>query len=108
MTPVEQAAAVYDREPCAGTFREDLEEYLLHGMVHSAATAFVMARYTTREDSLTCPLETCIHVHLAAGDVSEMFNFPHMPCKWISFERKNVMRFHPYDQLKRRCTYQKE
>lgn len=102
MTPVEQAAAVYDREPCVNTFREDLEAHLLNGLVFSTPTAFVMARYTSRE-SLTCALETCIHVHLAAGDVMEIFNFPHIPCEWVSFERDNVLRFHRYEHLKKRC-----
>lgn len=105
MTPVEQAAAVYQQEPCAGTFREDLEAYLLAGLVFSTPTAFVMARYTNRDDDLTCAGKSCMHVHLAAGDVMEIFRFPHTPCDWISFERKNVLRFYSYSQLKRRCTY---
>lgn len=49
MTPVEQAAAVYLSEPCARTFREDLELHLLNGVVYSTPTAFIMARYVARD-----------------------------------------------------------
>lgn len=130
LTPVERAAAVYGREACARSFREDLEAHLLHGLVFSTPTAFCMARYVSREwpggmivdphvndsgvagggvenfgeSDLTCALKNCIHLYLAAGDMGEFFEFPHEPCEWISYERNNVLRFHSYEALKKRCT----
>lgn len=103
MTAAEQAAAVYRSEPCAGTFKDDLNHHLLHGMVFSTPTAFVMASYT-HKDGLTCAHESCIHVHLAAGDIAEILSFPHAACDWISFERRNVLRYHRYEHLKKRCS----
>jgi len=115
MTPVEQAASVYGRELCARTFREDLEAHLLHGIVINTPKAFIMARYVCRDwpasaivdpwqNDLTCAPRDCLHVYLAAGDLLEFFTFPHVETKWISFERKNILRFHPYETTKRRCT----
>lgn len=117
MTPVEQAADVYRREPCARTFREDLEAHLLHGLVMSTPTAFIMARYVGRdwpheaivdpwENDLTCAPKNCLHVYVAAGDIGELFQFPHKAAEWISFERRNILRFHPYQRLRKRCTLQ--
>lgn len=116
VSPVEIAAAVYDQEPCARTFREDLEAHLLHGIVISTQTAFVMARYVCRDwpasaivdpwnNDLAC-VPDCLHIYLAAGRTSEFWTFPHKKVKWISFERGNSLRFHPYDQLQRLCSRQ--
>jgi hypothetical protein len=113
MSPVEQAAAIYEREPCAGTFTDDLEAYLLHGLVHSSPTCFVMARYVCREwgyEAITDPwfsdstcAPDCVHIHLAAGDIREMWSFPHCPMRWVSFERGNKLRFHDYHHILKRC-----
>lgn len=114
MSPAETAAAVYSREPCARSFREDLEAHLKNGIVISTPTAFIMARYVCRgwpasmivnpwENDLTC-VHDCLHIYLAAGAISEFFTFPHERTIWLSFERENVLRFHPYDTIKRLCT----
>lgn len=110
MTPVEQAAAVYLSEPCARTFREDLELHLLNGVVYSTPTAFIMARYVARDwpalsvvdpdqTDATCTPKDCLHVYLAAGDLTEFFTFPHKPCKWVSFERENALKFYSYERI---------
>lgn len=110
MTPVEQAAAVYLSEPCARTFREDLESHLLHGVVFSTPTAFIMARYVARDwpphrivdpsqNNTTDDHLDCLHVYLASGDLTEFFTFPHKPCKWVSFERENVLKFYSYERI---------
>lgn len=117
MSPAETAAAVYALEPCARTFREDLEAHLLHGIVISTPTAFIMARYVCRdwpssvivnpwlnpETDLTCASRDCLHIYLAAGNLGEFFTFPHQYATWVSFERRNILRFHSYDTIKRRC-----
>lgn len=116
MTPAEQAAAVYQREPCARTFREDMDAHLLNpaAVIVSCSSAFLMARPVCRAwdqhaitdpwfNSLTCAPD-CWHIYLAAGDLSAFFTFPHQPLAWVSFERGNRLRFHSYDTLRRRCT----
>jgi len=91
-----------------------MEAHLLHGIVISTPTAFIMARYVCRdwpassivdpwENDLTCAPRDCLHIYLAAGDLLEFFTFPHQPVMWISFERRNILRFHSYQALKRRC-----
>lgn len=114
MTTFEKACAIYQSEPCARTLREDLEAHLLHGMVYSTPKAFIMARYVSRRMSdadivnpwISEPtgLADCIHIYLAAGDLTQFFTFPHDPVKWISFERENQLRFYPYATLLQRCT----
>ena len=110
MKPVRQAAAVYQREPCARDFKEDLSAHLLHGIVFSTPTAFIMARYVSRSwpdssiinpwlNDATCDQLDTIHVYLAAGDITEFFTFPHKPAMWISFERKNILKFYPYARI---------
>ena len=116
MTPIEQAHALHTSEHGPRSFRCDLEAHLLHGIVFSTPTAFIMARYVSRSwpdssiinpwlNDATCSQLDTLHVYLAAGDITEFFTFPHNSCKWISFERKNVLKFYRYDTLKRRCTH---
>lgn len=111
----ERAKALHYNENGPRSFKEDLEAHLLHGSVFSTPTAFIMARYVSRswpEESIinpwvndaTCPQIDCLHVYLAAGDLTEFFTFPHRSVKWISFERKNTLKFYCYTDLKRRCT----
>ena len=112
MKPVRQAAAVYQSEPCARDFKEDLSAHLLHGSVFSTPTAFIMARYVSRSwpaesiinpwlNDATCAQLDTLHVYLAAGDLTEFFTFPHKPVTWCSFERKNTLKFYDYARLRR-------
>lgn len=115
MTPVERAAAVYAREPCARTFREDLEAHLLHGYVWSSPTAFVMARPVNRlapRELIVNPWHVfaeeevdCWLVYLAAGCRTEIWG----ACpKWLPFvmwERNNVLRTYYAQRVKRLCTH---
>lgn len=115
MTPAEAAAAVYEREPGPRTFTQDLEAHLIHGIVFSDATRFVMARYVSKswpDEVIIDPWNNdqpgerdCIHIYLASGDFTEFFTILHKPATWISFERRGKpVRFHPYLTLLKRCT----
>lgn len=106
MTPVEQAAEVYQREPCARPFHVDLELHLLHGWVISTPDFFLMARPVS---ALAHPALivnpafnsfvgiNCWHVYLCAGDWRQALRvgieaagaFP-----YVSFERRNRLRVH--------------
>lgn len=112
MTPIEQAHALHTSEHGPRSFRSDLEAHLLHGIVFSTPTAFIMARYVSRSwpDALivnpwvndaTCARLDTLHVYLAAGDLTEFFTFPHKSAMWISFERKNTLKSYPYARLRR-------
>lgn len=102
MTPIEQAAAVYEREHCPRTLREDLELHLLNGYVFSTPTCFLMGRPVVREadpDDIVDPAITfegrfhdCWHVYLAAGDMREAVRFMPYPLEYVSYERRNVLR----------------
>lgn len=104
MTPYQQARAVYDREPCARSFEEDLVAHLLNGYVISTPEVFLMFRDVLRDadpEVITDPFMTfpvsdfsdCWHVYLAAGDMTQFHRFFPYPLEWVSFERKNRLRF---------------
>ena len=112
MLPVEQAAAVYEQEPCARSFREDLEAHFLNGYVISTPEYFVMGRAVRRdwprEDILnpfhisTDPrLPDCWMVWLAAGSILGAFHQMPYNLPWIAFERDNVLRFWPTEKFRR-------
>ena len=114
MTPVELAASVYAHEPCARTFREDLEAHLLNGWVFSTPEFFVMGRLVHKDAHPLeivnpwhmFPADQCNAwlVYLAAGDLSKMW--PVMPAvkKWVGWERGNVLRWWRFESLEKRFT----
>lgn len=114
MTPAQRAYQVYQSEPCARDFIDDLELHLICpvGYVYSAPEAFIMGRYVMRDwsyEDITNPAKfaltgdaDCLHIFLAAGDISLFFTFEHVAVPWVSFERKNQLRFYPYEPLRNR------
>lgn len=106
MTPVEMAAAVYEREWCAATFREDLEAHLIGGYVHSTPEAFVMARpvCSTAEEAVVLdpwhvfPREECDAwlIWLAAGKVSTLMGLFPYPLPLLGWQKRNRLRFYPF------------
>ena len=109
LSPYLTAAAVYDREPCARTFEEDLFLHLTLGHVVSTPTLFAMFRPVHRDWPLhrlrnpmdSDPAGDCWWIWLAAGDLAQLFAFPASPKKWVAFERANSPRFWSYDRLRR-------
>jgi hypothetical protein len=108
MSAVEQAAAVYQREWCANTFKDDLEAHLLNGYVHSTPEAFVMTRpvlSTAPEAEVldpwhTFPREQCDAwlIWLAAGRVSTLLHLFPYDLPLIGWQKRNRLRFHPFAQ----------
>ena len=115
MTPVEQAASVYQSEPCVRSFKEDLEAHLIHGYVFSTPAAFVMGRPVQHDAPVELiinpwhvfPTEQCDCwlVYLAAGDISEIRKFQPYPQKYIAWERKNSLKVHLSDHVHRLCNF---
>jgi len=111
MTPVEQAKAVYDREECARSFREDFEAHLLGGYVTSTPEYFAMARPVIRAADaadivnpwVTFDREDCDAwlIYLAAGDLAQLIAAPPFHLPWIGWERDNVLRWRDLTRLQR-------
>lgn len=108
--PFADAAAVYDREPCARPFVEDFEAHLRYGWVISTPSLFLMARPVRSdwpEDVVLNPFALpdspdMWHVWLAAGDWREAFDCAPYPLPWVSFERNNRLRRYAWSAIFRR------
>ena len=106
MTPLEQAIEVYSQEQCARPFDEDLNAYLLGGIVYSSPELFLMGRAVPRvadpahivNPYVAFPEDQCDcwHIALLAGTVSDAFALPLCPKPYISFEKRNRIRFYPF------------
>lgn len=107
MTPAEHAAAVYEREPCARTFREDVEAHMLRGYVIATPEVFAMfrpVRWSAGKAAIVDPWQDHVgcdtwHIYLAAGDfptIAAMFPYP-LP--WVSYERGNQLRRWPAKKI---------
>lgn len=102
MTPYELARKVYESEPCARLFEEDLVAHFHSGTVISTPEIFMMFRPVCsgwkEEDILdpwlSCPEEVadCWHIWMTAGDVAQARDYIPFPLPLASFERKNVLR----------------
>lgn len=110
MTPLLEAIAVYDREDCARSFNEDLSWHLEHGFVFSRPDFFIMGRpvpHLAGERLITSLRKfhsadcDCWHIWLMAGNVSPAFKIMPWPLKWVSFERKNELRFYRMENIHR-------
>ena len=112
MRPLELARRVYDLEPCARTFWEDVDWHLLNGFVFSTPDFFVMGRpvISSAEQSKIVGLHLfppglcdCWHVYLQAGDMSRAWGMLPWELPLVSFERNNVLRVHHLASIRRFC-----
>ena len=110
MTPAEQAASVYQREPCRRTFAEDLEAHLLNGVVHSTPDFFLMARKVRRDADHTSILDPyakhdnpdCWLVWLYAGNMRKAFEAADVQLTWVAFEKRNRLKFYTWEEIHKR------
>ena len=106
-SPYEIAKCVYENEPCARTFMEDLQLHLAHGYVFNTPRLFLMGRPVSRDGDtcdIVCPVvcysvPDCWMVYLAAGDISEFFKFEPFELQWFCWERNNKLRFYRRERL---------
>lgn len=111
MTPYEQACKVYTTEPCARTFHDDLEAHMLNGFVFSRPDYFIMGRPVVRSAAPNLILDPwmrfpsrfcdCWHVYLFAGNIVKAWEILPFPLEWMSFERKNDLRFYRLEDIRR-------
>lgn len=109
MTPAQQAAAVYGREPCARTFIEDLDAHLVNGYVYSTPDFFAMGRPVCSlwphkdiiNPWITFPRESwdCWFVYLVAGDMLKAWSSFPFPLPKIGFEKRNRIRYYRFELL---------
>lgn len=101
MTPYEQARNLYQREPCARTFGEDLNLHLRFGYVFSTPRCFLMGRavdHMAPGELIVNPafndfaVKDCWHVYLYVGKLRDIFKFTPYVLPWYSFERENKLR----------------
>ena len=114
MTPVEHAAAIYEQEPCARSFKEDLEAHLLHGVVVSTPEFFCMGRpvpHNAPRHEIVDPWQNtweeqpdCWHLYLWAGPMMSAFKCATHPLPFVSFERKNRLRVYRWDDIYAACS----
>lgn len=106
MTPYQQAREIYNREECARTFEEDLIAHLNNGYVINTPELFMMFREVDRSFSGLVLNPHCRfidgdtwHIYVAAGDMLRIEEYFPYPLPYISFERKNRLRFYSYPQM---------
>ena len=101
---------VYQQEPCARTFAEDLSLHFYCGWIISTPAVFLMGRPVRRDapyEQLTDPAVTfeqpdCWWIYLAAGKgVGEFWRHEPYPLPWIGWERRNTPRFYERERLKK-------
>jgi hypothetical protein len=101
MTPVEQIAALYEGQ---GSFKDDLEAYLLRGYVISTPASFCMGRAVSRDADAALIKDPwhefespdAWYIFAYAGKLSEAWkNIPY-PLPWVGLDRKNHgIKFYP-------------
>lgn len=111
MTPFDQARAVYEQEPCARTFRYDLELHFLHGFVFCTPSYFIMGRPVDRYADHRLIIDPAFtfdshevntwHIYLMAGNPSAAWSIMPYPLGWFSFERRNELRFYEAERIRR-------
>lgn len=112
MTPFEQARALHRSDPDNEPFEEVLMAHLLHGVVVSTPTVFVLMRpvglwaeHKSFDDSwLRFANPDCWHCYLAAGDLREMFAAIPYPLPYCSFVRKNRLHIRELKHMTERVS----
>lgn len=113
MSPLHEAMSVYQKEPCVRTFQEDLWLHLEFGFVFSTPAFFIMGRPVDKDAPHGLILDPsyqfkreecdCWHVYLAAGDLGRAWSILPWPLGWMSFERKNELRFVETERIRCLC-----
>ncbi len=106
VTPFQRARQVYESEPCARTFEEDLHWHFRLGWVISTPTMFLMVRQVRRDwpiSQLRMPWQVhsrgdALWVWLLAGDIREALTAADWPpFDWLGWERENDPRWYRRD-----------
>ncbi len=114
MTAYDMARAVYESEPCARSFEEDIALHFRYGYVFSQQDAFLMGRPVDKNasyEAITSPWVSfgspnAWLVWLAAGAKAFEIFLSHEPFQmpYIGWERDNRLRWYPRETLIRHVT----
>lgn len=107
ISPYERARRVYQLEPCARTFTQDLVLHLANGYVYSDPDAFIMGRPVDRfadpaeivNPEVVFKEANAWLVYLAAGHLQDLYRFLPYHLDYVGWERDNKLRFYPFDQI---------
>lgn len=109
MTPFEQAASIWESEPCANTFEHDLLAHMQHGYVFSTPESFIMGRPVMRSASpvelfdIEFKFPRSVHdawfVWTFSGDIAHALRFLPYRLPWVIFQRKNDLRTYPMERF---------
>ena len=108
--PYDNAAKVYDREPCARTFEEDLDSHLRRGFVFSTPASFIMGRPVDRyaNECLILDPDHSFYswnswlIFLASGDLRQFFRNVPFSLEWVGWQRSNKLRWYKLEDIKRK------
>lgn len=109
MSPYEEVQEVYSQSDEGFSLCDDIEFHAKHGYILSTPTCFLLARavvkrflpYGQDETFLSEECDTWF-VWAMAGDIREAIEFAPPTMKWIAFARKGVLRFHRFQNVKRK------
>jgi hypothetical protein len=111
-SPLLKFAEVYKREECARTFKDDLEIHLLTGFVYSTPDYFIMGRPVDRfgdpekiiDPTYPFPREqwNCWHIYGMAGDIKLCWSREPIVFPWVSWEKRNRLKFYPMATIRAR------
>lgn len=101
MNPFESARILHRSHPDIIPFEEAMIAHLLFGVVVSTPNVFFMARpvdsnadpFGYDDPWLTYDDPDTWHIYLAAGDLTMVGGLVPYPLPWVSFVRKNSLRF---------------
>lgn len=109
-SPAFKAALVYKRELCGRTFEQDLQIHLVNGFVVATPDYFIMGRpvcsqaphYEIVDCTFPFPPEEqdCWHIHCMAGDLRKCWDFYPFQLPFVSWEKRNRLRFYRMEQIK--------
>ena len=108
VTQYENARRVYENEPCARPFEEDLHWHLRLGWVISTPNLFMMARQVMhdwpkerlQEPWYVHPTGDAVFIWLLAGDMRQALSAAPWPrVEWIGWERSNIPRMYRLESV---------
>jgi hypothetical protein len=107
-SPYELAKEVYRTEDCPRTLDEDIVHHVANGWVLSRPDILLLARPIdshARREFIVDPSHVfrgycdCWHIYLLCGDPSVAFKFEPIPLPFYSWERANILQFHPREDV---------
>ena len=105
---LQQALALYAKEDCTRTFEEDLTAFIHTGRVHITPTCILLAKAVPSTREYHEPWDTwqphecdAWLIWLAAGELTEFFQYAPYELPWLLWARRDRLRKWPYHLARR-------